>query len=84
MEKILLVLLMDKRSVSAVEVQKVLTEYGCMIKTRLGIHDGVLDKCSEGGLIILELVGSKEKANELSSSLEKLEGIVTKLVELSL
>jgi hypothetical protein len=84
MNKSLLVILMHSRRVSAVKVQKVLTEYGCMIKTRLGIHDGVLDKCSDTGLIILELVGSKAKKTALNNALKPLPGVKTKLVEISL
>lgn len=83
MEKRLLIILMKKRTASAIEVQKYLTNYGCMIKTRLGIHDGVLDQCSDGGLIILELVGESKKCHELSNSLAVLEGVSTQLVELS-
>ena len=42
-------------------VQEILTEYGCSIKTRLGLHEVGNDGCSRAGLIILELVGySKE------------------------
>jgi len=61
MEKTILLCLIDGRKKSAVNVQKILTEWGCLIKTRLGIHDGVLDNCSESGLIILELVVKKRK-----------------------
>ena len=56
MAKQLLAVLIDNRKVHAPKVQKVLTVYGCLIKTRLGIHDGVLDNCSNEGLLICELV----------------------------
>ena len=44
----------DKRETTAVEVQKVLTEYGCSIRTRLGLHDqpagnGLGDQSPVGG-----------------------------------
>ena len=84
MNRSLLIILMRSRRASAVKVQKVLTEYGCMIKTRLGIHDGVLDKCSDTGLIILELVGPKAKKSALNKALKPLPGVKTKLVEISL
>ncbi|MDD5644252.1 MAG: hypothetical protein PHO00_02230 [bacterium] len=84
MEKTLLIVLVDKRKESAVTVQKILTEWGCMIKTRLGIHDGLLDDCSNSGLIILELVGQKQKRDELARKLNLLEGVQAKTVELSL
>ncbi|MGM0440474.1 MAG: hypothetical protein ACQEP8_05115 [Chlamydiota bacterium] len=84
MDKALLIILLDKRRKEAVTVQKILTESGCIIKTRLGIHDGVMDECSDSGLIILELVGEQEKRQELASKLEALEGVTTKTVEISL
>jgi hypothetical protein len=84
MQKTVLMVLVDKRADSAVNVQKILTTWGCIIKTRLGIHDGVLDKCSDAGLIILELVGEKEKQKELEHKLSILKGVKTQLVELSL
>ena len=39
MKKQILLILIGSRKESAVTVQKVLTAWGCMIKTRLGIHD---------------------------------------------
>ena len=56
-------------------VQEILTEYGCSIKTRLGLHEVGNDGCSREGLIILELVGDSDKWNELKSRLEKLSGV---------
>ncbi|MBN2190859.1 MAG: hypothetical protein JW728_06605 [Candidatus Aureabacteria bacterium] len=84
MDKTLLIVLVDKRKESAVTVQKILTEWGCIIKTRLGIHDGLLDNCSNSGLIVLELVGQKQKQDELARKLNLLEGVQAKMVELSL
>ncbi len=84
MDRTLLIVLIDKRKESAVTAQKILTEWGCMIKTRLGIHDGLLDDCSNSGLIILELVGQKQKKDELARKLNLLEGVQAKMVELSL
>lgn len=84
MKKTILLILIDKRKDAAVNVQKILTTWGCLIKTRLGIHDGVLKNCSNSGLVILELVGEKKKQTELSRKLSLLKGVKTKLVELSL
>lgn len=84
MEKNVLLILQSHRKDSSVNVQKVLTAWGCLIKTRLGIHDGVLDNCSESGLIILELVGDKEKHKEMVRKLELIEGVKTELVTLKL
>ena len=84
MDKSVLVILVDHRKDAAVNVQKVLTTWGCLIKTRLGIHDGVLDNCSDTGLIILELVGEKAKQQELARKVGVINGVTAKLVELSL
>jgi hypothetical protein len=84
MERTVMVILVGKRKETAVNVQKILTGWGCMIKTRLGIHDGVLDQCSETGLIILELVGEQDKKDELLRKLSLLDGVNAKIVQLTL
>ena len=80
--KSIMVILVSHRSKSAVEVQKLLTEWGCSIKTRLGIHDGVGTQCSDSGLIVLELVGEKDKNEELAARLKMMDGVSVQLVEL--
>jgi len=84
MEKTVLIILIGNRKVSAVKVQQILTAWGCLIKTRLGIHDGILDKCSDTGLLILELYGSKDEKDELSRKISVIPGVSSQLVELSL
>ena len=84
MSKTLLLILVGKRKETAVKVQQILTAWGCIIKTRLGIHDGVLDNCSDEGLLILELHGTEEQKKELARKVEVLTGVSSKLVNLSL
>ncbi|MBN1971441.1 MAG: hypothetical protein JXR48_01175 [Candidatus Delongbacteria bacterium] len=84
MKKDVLLILTDSRQENAEKVQKILTAWGCLIKTRLGIHDGVLENCSQSGLIFLELVGDKEKHDELTRKLNLLKGVNAKLVELAI
>ena len=60
------------------EVQKILTVYGCYIKTRLGLHSTSLDYCSSNGLIILELLDDKEKIENLTNELNAVEGVEAK------
>ena len=84
MEKTILVVLIGKRKDAAVNVQKLLTAWGCLIKTRLGIHDGILENCSDQGLLILELYGSQEQKEELARKMELIDGVKSKLVELNL
>ena len=84
MTKTVLLILIGKRKDSAVEVQKLLTAWGCLIKTRLGIHDGILENCSDEGLVILELYGSKEQKEELARKTELIQGVSSKLVDLEI
>jgi hypothetical protein len=82
MSKHVLLILIGKRTESAVNVQKILTAWGCIIKTRLGIHDGVLEHCSDSGLLILELHGKREDMDELARKVSLLDGVHSQLVDL--
>ena len=82
MKRTIMLILIDGRRKNAVNVQKILTEWGCLIKTRLGIHDGVLENCSESGLLFIELVGDEEKHEQLMNKLNILDGVTAKLVKL--
>lgn len=84
MKKNVALIYMRSRQETAVTVQKILSSWGCFIKTRLGIHDGVLDNCTETGLVFLELVGDKEKHEELVRKLNLVNGVNAKLVELEI
>ena len=82
--KTLLLILIGQRKESAVQVQKVLTGWGCMIKTRLGIHDGVMENCSNQGLVVLELVGERKMMDELARKVALIKGVSSKLVDLKI
>lgn len=84
MEKSVLIILVGKRKTAALNVQKTLTAWGCLIKTRLGIHDGVLQDCSEKGLIICELTGAKKDQKELQRKLNLIKGVRAQLVFIKL
>jgi len=82
MKRDVLLLLVQHREDTAERVQKILTGWGCFIKTRLGLHDGVLEDCSESGLIFLELVGEENKHEELLRKLKLVKGVDAQLVRL--
>jgi hypothetical protein len=68
------------RREEAEKLQHLLTQHGCEVKARLGLHEaGTV--CSEEGLIILQLVPDEPKAESLVEELNKLDGIKAKLVE---
>ena len=56
-------------------VQNVLTEFGCNIKTRLGLHHVADDACSPRGLILLELYGDESVARAMSEKISAIEGV---------
>jgi hypothetical protein len=57
------------------KVQETLTEYGCSIRTRLGLHEADKGFCSPNGLIILEMTDDLATAQELSNKLIAIDGV---------
>ena len=60
---------------NAVDVQKVFTEYGCNIKTRVGLHDVDADVCSPSGVVLIEFFGNETEAGDMMSKLNAVEGV---------
>ena len=56
-------------------VQTLLTEYGCSIKSRIGLHTVSENYCSPNGLILLELAGPEQPMFELFEKLKAIEGV---------
>jgi hypothetical protein len=59
-------------------VQEILTEYGCNIKTRLGLHDVTESHCSSAGLLILETYGNEAEIVKMEAKLKKTKGLTVK------
>ena len=72
----------DHRSSEAAKVQDILTEYGCNIKVRLGLHEISKDFCANDGLIVLEVDGKEEELKGLVSKLNELNYIQAKMIEM--
>ncbi|WP_425447123.1 hypothetical protein [Dethiothermospora halolimnae] len=84
MKKIIMGIQVGNRFEDVEKVQNLLTEYGCFIKTRLGLHQQAEFKeiCTEKGLIILEMVrDSDEKSMELKEKLNEINEVVAKTME---
>ena len=77
-KRIILGVHISKRAEQAAGVQKIFTEYGCYIKTRLGLHEVDEKVCSSAGIIILEFYGDEPKADELAKTLMAIDGIEVK------
>ena len=66
---------------NAVEVQRVFTEFGCNIKTRVGLHDVDATVCSPSGVVLIEFFGSEAEAVTMAEKLNAIEGVhVQKMV----
>lgn len=57
------------------KIQKILSDYGCSIRTRVGLHEASENVCSPNGLILLEVVS---RAAELTAALAKIPGVTVK------
>jgi hypothetical protein len=65
------------RATQVPRVQQLLSEYGCNIKTRIGLHQVDEHSCSPRGLILLEMFGDDATCQELAAKLNALEGVET-------
>lgn len=82
MEIIIMAVNIDPRSANAPQVQTILTKHGCIIKTRLGLHEVSQDSCSEEGLIILHIHSSLDEIKVLENELLEVEGVKVKYMSL--
>lgn len=66
-------ILVKNRTKDAPQLQSILTNHGCIIKTRVGMHE--VANCAEDGLIMLHLCGKEEAINDLEKSINSLSEI---------
>lgn len=79
MSQIIMGIQLEKRRETADCVQRLLTEYGCSIRTRLGLHQASEEFCSEKGIIVLEFIPNSEvKALELENKLSACKGVIVR------
>jgi hypothetical protein len=62
----------------AAKVQEILTQFGCLIKTRIGLHETGTDCCSPNGLLILELLDKDAEVASFIGAMNAVEGIEVK------
>ena len=68
----------EDRYDEAQEVQKVLTHYGCSIRTRLGLHKANDQNCGQSGIILLQLIPGEQNVSKLMEALDKIDGVEVK------
>lgn len=74
----IMAILQENRIETAPKVQDVLTEYGCFIRVRLGLHDAGIDTCSNNGIILLQLCGENVPAKEMEDKLQSIPSVKVK------
>ena len=69
---------LENRKNTAVELQDILTKYGCSIRSRIGLHDNEAGEIDDQGIILLELTGDLSEQQNLENALKDLNGIQVK------
>ena len=80
MEYKLVLIKIEQRTDASEMVQKILTDFGCSIKVRLGLHDVPCNTCSPSGLIFLQVSGDDEPVKEMISELNNVDNVTAKYV----
>ena len=62
----------------AIEIQKVLTQYGDIIKTRLGLHEP--SSVGMNGLLLLDVIPPADRIKEFEKALQAVEGVEVKTI----
>lgn len=65
----------NARLQNAPEVQRVFSEFGCHIRSRIGLHRIYDGSCSPNGLILLEMWGDENACREMKRRLEAFDGV---------
>jgi len=67
----------SKRTAEAVKGQQVLTNHGCIIRLRVGMHE-TGDVCAEDGPALLQLCGTAKEVAALKADLNQIKGVKAK------
>ncbi len=78
----IMAILQENRVETAAKVQEILTEYGCFIRMRLGLHESAVDSCSNTGLILLQICGKDAPIKEMEKKLQALPHVKAKWMSL--
>jgi len=66
--------LLRKRTETSESFQEILSKHGCIIKTRIGIHNVADNVCSSDGVIILDVIGTEADIRALEADIKALKG----------
>lgn len=74
-------IVIENRRDFAPRVQEVLTEFGCIIKMRIGMHEGLENTCSNEGFIILNLNDDDKEVDRFIKKLKSIESVRVKNIK---
>jgi hypothetical protein len=72
------ILVEKKERETILSIQKTLTSYGCVIRTRLGVNEEFIGE--PAGLIIIELVGDEIQMDLLENDLQKIPKVILRKI----
>lgn len=72
----------NHRTGNAVKLQEVLTQFGCNIKLRVGLHETSEQFCSDDGIILLQVCGEQQTIENMLTSFNEVEGVKAKMLVL--
>ena len=73
----------NHRTGNAVKLQEVLTQFGCNIKLRVGLHETSEEYCSDDGVIMLQACGEPDTITAMLDAFNQLEGVSAKMLDLN-
>ncbi|NMC56265.1 MAG: hypothetical protein GYA50_03480 [Eubacteriaceae bacterium] len=68
MSKVILGIMLKQRTETSPKFQDIISDYGCYISTRIGLHNADDTNCSPNGIILLETI-NEGKAQELEDKI---------------
>lgn len=74
-------IVIEDRKNYATEVQEVLTEFGSIINTRIGLHTGLENFPNNEGFIILNLEDDDKKISEFEKKLKNIKSVRVKNIK---
>ena len=62
--------------------QNILSEFGCYIKTRIGLHHLNQGFCSDDGVILLEFTGNNEVLQKMKSKFNSINDVKLSVMDI--
>ena len=72
----------DHRATEATKMQGILTDFGCNIKVRLGLHEVSKEFCANDGLVVLEVEGEAALLKQMIDKLNAINYVNAQMIEM--